>query len=140
MAGVIPRSEYDRMRRSPLKAERDVLDEMVAAGSTVENLPQFPRPSLMGFGKEVVKSLLGKGEAEAAETNKPSIGTRMGASWRENMRRRKALTNPNEEEGMREWAALTHESGIEQINEDTERRQPYEAVQKKLRKKAEEGG
>ena len=36
---TITRKEYDEKRRSPLRADRDVLDEMLAAGTTVENLP-----------------------------------------------------------------------------------------------------
>ena len=136
----MPRSEYDRMRRSPLKATRDSLNEMLASGTTVENLPQAEKPSLLGFGKEVAKRILSKSEARAEEPMKVSIGTRMGASWADNIKRRKALNNPDELEGAREWGRLTRESGIEEINEDKERRQPYEAVQKKLKKKREAEG
>lgn len=134
---TMPRSEYDRMRRSPLKAERDSLNEILASGTSVENLPQVEKPSLLGFGKEVAKRILSKDEDKPL---KVSIGERMGRSWADNIRRRNALNNPDELEGAKEWGRLTRESGIEQINEQTERRAPYEAVQKKLKKKQEAEG
>jgi hypothetical protein len=134
----LTRSEYEEKRRSPLQADRDTLDEMLTAGATVENLPQSEKPSLLGFGKEMVKKLLGGGEAKAEDGE--SIGSRVGSGWAENIRRRRALTNPDEEAGMREWADINRGVGQNEINETTQRIEPSETVKKRLKKKEGEEG
>ena len=63
------------------------------------------------------------------EDRSGSIGSRMGASWAENVKRRNALTNPDMEESGKEWAEVNEG---EEINETTN-----DAILKKARKKVE---
>lgn len=75
---TIPRKEYNEMKHGS-KAMQDSLKEMMSEGYEPEPLPQAEKPSLLGFGREMVRKM--RGESGGA-TKPPSRVRQFGSNMR----------------------------------------------------------
>ena len=138
------RSEYERMKTGS-QSMQDTLSEMLAAGTTVEapEMEERPaKPTLLGFGREVMGRVLGGSQARAA--NPDSMAGRVGANMRRTRDLNAALSKEgdNEESISRALYPDRWKEGAPEVDVVAQHKAQGEAdlaeVQKRIKKRKEE--